>query len=116
MWLECGPTARAVRAAIAALLLTVGVLAVTAVSASAQQTGAGATTTLPDLSACVNSEPLPTCGRVPQQPGDPGGSGQLILLGLVLAATAIISFVVARSTIRVTRSRSRHAGLTRPRP
>jgi hypothetical protein len=109
-------TARAVRAALAALVLTFGLLAVSIVSASAQSTGTAATTTTIDLSSCVNSEPLPTCGRPPQQSGDPGGSGQLILLGLVLAATAIISFVVARSTIRVTRSRSRHAGLTRPRP
>jgi hypothetical protein len=101
---------------MAALVILFGVFALTAGAATARQIGTGATTTLPDLSACVNSEPLPTCGRPPQKSGDPGGSGQLILLGFVLAATVIISFVVARSTIRVTRSRSRQAGLTRPRP
>jgi hypothetical protein len=101
---------RLVVAALGLLLLAVLVPALPAAPAPAQTPPSISTTTVPDLSNCVNSEPLPTCGRKPQHSGDLGGSSQLILFGLLVGASILIGFVIARSTIRVTRARKAQLG------
>jgi hypothetical protein len=53
--------------------------------------------------------PRPNSGSAPQQAGDRGGSLQLALFGLLLAALAFIGAVIIRSTMR--NSRIRDAGL-----
>jgi hypothetical protein len=47
----------------------------------------------------------PEEGRAPEQPGDPGGSQQLALLGLVVAGIGTMTLLVWRSSRRA-RSRS----------
>jgi hypothetical protein len=53
-----------------------------------------------DLSECVNSNPPPGCGQKPQSPGDPGGSEQLALFGVMIAGLVFIGIVVGRSVVR----------------
>jgi hypothetical protein len=77
------------------LLLTLGLPA-----ASAQTTVPVPTTSGVDLSECVNSNPPPGCGQKPRSPGDPGGSEQLAVFGVMIAGLVFIGVVVGRSVVR----------------
>jgi hypothetical protein len=78
-----------------ALLFTVGLPA-----ASAQTTVPVPTTAGVDLDECINSNPPPGCGQKPESPGDPGGSEQLALFGVMIAGLVFIGIVVGRSVVR----------------
>jgi hypothetical protein len=94
---------RSARAVFVVLVLGV-VLAASTVSRTGAQTVVPPTEDR-DLTECVNSDPRPNCGQAPAAPGDRGGVGQLALLGILVAATALIGAVVVRSTVRTTRAR-----------
>jgi hypothetical protein len=52
-----------------------------------------------DLSACIGLYPKPGCGTEPQNSGDRGGSMQIALFGILIAALAVIGVRIARSII-----------------
>lgn len=61
-----------------------------------------------DLSECISAAPKPGCGREPTHAGDRGGSLQLVLFGLVVAAMAGIGWRIVAS-VRA-RGRAANAG------
>jgi hypothetical protein len=82
-----------------ALVLAAGVPAASAQTTAPVPTTV-ATTAGVDLDQCVNSNPPPGCGQKPESPGDPGGSEQLALFGVMIAGLVFIGIVVGRSVVR----------------
>jgi transcription elongation factor len=89
-------------------------LALVGGSATAAQAQEATTTTLKDLTTCINSNPRPDCGVAPQASGDRGGSAQYMTFGAMCAGLAVIGTVIVRSTRRAARARDARPTESRP--
>ncbi|HEX9259690.1 MAG TPA: hypothetical protein VF855_09155 [Acidimicrobiales bacterium] len=96
---------------VAAVVVTLLVLAWASVAFAQTTTAPGGPTTSSDIdtSKCVSALPPPECGTKPTSAGDRGGSAQLALFGVLVAGFAVIGFVIVRSTRRNTIARSQVA-------